>query len=215
MPFPMNMNRIEPTALLAITLFFMFFGWTKFAFNANYLYITDYAIRSIAILFIFHNLIQAQLPKKALHAIILSIIIFHAIIAIMWIEVFLYFPNKFFYNDLFPPIDEHNLKIIDLTFGLALVALSEEMVFRDLFHRCCAFLGRSPAFTYLASSIAFGLLHAPQGAALVMAATLSGLALMALYRLTASPWPCVAVHFAVDFVLLSDLRCQFGFELCR
>lgn len=82
----------------------------------------------------------------------------------------------------------------DMTFGLTLGAITEELTYRGIF---AAILFRRGAKTWLVvllSSLIFALLHWPSGIAAIITAFLFGLLLMAVYLKTRSIWPGVILH---------------------
>jgi len=92
------------------------------------------------------------------------------------------------------------LHIFDSAFGLALVAYSEEIVFRrcarDLFR---IYLGDGFALLVV-TSILFGAYHWWTGLGNVLEALLIGALLMAFYRRAGALWPAVAAHYLTDVV---------------
>ncbi len=92
------------------------------------------------------------------------------------------------------------LHIFDAVFGLALVAYSEEIVFR----RCA----RQVLQTYLkdgyamvvVTSILFGAYHWWTGIGNIVEAVLMGVLLMLFYRRSAALWPVVFAHYLTDIV---------------
>jgi len=90
------------------------------------------------------------------------------------------------------------LHSIDMTFGLALVAYQEELVFR----RCArAVFGKwlgDGLGMIVATSLLFGAYHWWSGIGNVATAALFGLGSMSLYRRAAVLWPVVLSHYLVD-----------------
>jgi hypothetical protein len=98
------------------------------------------------------------------------------------------------------PASQGVLHLIDLTFGLALVALQEEIVFR----RCARAVLRGPlgdglAMT-LAAALLFGAYHWWTGIGNVTTAALFGIAAMLVYRHVGALWPVVLAHYVSDLV---------------
>lgn len=95
------------------------------------------------------------------------------------------------------------LKVFDLVFGLALVAASEEIIFRqyarDAFR---PYLGDG-ILAVLATSILFGAYHWWAGIGTVPFATTSGFLLMLMLRRSRTLWPVVIAHYLVDLVAFS------------
>jgi hypothetical protein len=99
-----------------------------------------------------------------------------------------------------PPYPDLFWKAADLTFGLALVAVSEELVFRGAVPALMRRLGWGPLTVLLASSALFGAVHWSNGAASVLSAGLIGAAFLAGTRRCNSLWPAVAAHYAVNLL---------------
>jgi membrane protease YdiL (CAAX protease family) len=72
--------------------------------------------------------------------------------------------------------------------------LSEELFFRLLLPLLLTLITGNAAFAFVTSALVFGLVHAYQGWTGVVATTVLGLALTALYLSTGSLWLVVAVH---------------------
>lgn len=96
------------------------------------------------------------------------------------------------------------LQLIDDIFGLALVAYSEEIVFRRCaYHVLKVYFGDGYALVAM-SSILFGAYHWWTGVGNVVEAVLMGVMLMLFYRRSGSLFPVVVSHYltdVVDFVL--------------
>jgi membrane protease YdiL (CAAX protease family) len=98
----------------------------------------------------------------------------------------------------YPKIELPALYWIDLTFGLALTAVAEELVFRSIARD---FLGRymSSALTIIAASaLIFAAIHWSHGIGAMVTALFAGAALMALFMRTGSVVPCMIAHYAVN-----------------
>ncbi len=92
------------------------------------------------------------------------------------------------------------LYAIDITLGLALVSLHEELIFRKLAGQAMQALGWGPWRIVLVSALLFGLFHwwrAPSG--MIGAATYGVLA-MICYRRTGSLWPIGFAHYLLDYI---------------
>ena len=99
----------------------------------------------------------------------------------------------------FPEITNNYLFVFDLTVGIALVALSEELLFRGLIYN------RLPRYKILISSILFGLIHWGSGFDSVLIATIIGVLFALSYKKTGSLYPAITAHFLVDFILFSEI----------
>jgi hypothetical protein len=92
------------------------------------------------------------------------------------------------------------LYALDMTFGLALVAYQEEVVFR----RCArAVLGKCFGHgitMVIASALLFGSYHWSRGLGTVISAVLFGIVAMTFYLRAGVLWPLVLVHYVTDVV---------------
>jgi len=92
------------------------------------------------------------------------------------------------------------LHVVDIFFGLGLVALSEEILFR----RCARHLLKSYLddgyALILATSFLFGAVHWWTGFGNFGAAMVTGGLLMMSYRRSAALWPAVLGHYVADIV---------------
>ena len=92
------------------------------------------------------------------------------------------------------------LLLIDATFGLALVAWSEEVVFRRLLlSRLSGLLPYAAAL--VCSSVLFGLIHWGLGSTNALMALLAGLLLGWLYLRYQRLWPVATVHYVANLVI--------------
>lgn len=89
---------------------------------------------------------------------------------------------------------------IDLTFGLLMVGICEEMVFRGYLHTFIARFTRSHLIIIVISSVAFGLIHWSGGFNKVLVTSVVGAVFMALYIRTRSLPAIMLAHFAVNFI---------------
>lgn len=100
----------------------------------------------------------------------------------------------------FFPLDRAWLIVFDLTVGLALTAIAEELVFRRLF--LDAFARRWSAFwLYAASSALFAAIHWSNGVGTIGGAFVAGLLLMWLTRRSGTVLPAIIAHYVVNLVL--------------
>lgn len=92
------------------------------------------------------------------------------------------------------------LQIVDGTFGLVLVAFSEEVVFR----RCARHLFQlylNDGYALLVvTSILFGAYHWWTGIGNIIEAVLIGGLSMLFYRRSGALWPVVLAHYLMDFI---------------
>jgi hypothetical protein len=92
------------------------------------------------------------------------------------------------------------LRLLDLTFGIALVAYSEEVVFR----RCASCFFRTYVnndwLLVIFTSILFGAYHWWAGVGNIAEAVLIGLLLMLFYLRSVALWPVVLAHYLTDVI---------------
>jgi uncharacterized protein len=89
---------------------------------------------------------------------------------------------------------------IDLVVGLALVAASEEIMFRQcLSHALQPFLGSGTA-AILATSLVFGFYHWWAGLGNILLATILGILFAIMLRRSVALWPVVLAHDLVDVI---------------
>jgi membrane protease YdiL (CAAX protease family) len=89
------------------------------------------------------------------------------------------------------------LYVIDLTAGIALVAVHEELVFRRLARLAFSRLGDGLAMI-VTTSLVFALYHWWTGPWNVLMVALVGVLLMTLYRAVGALWPAIVVHYCAD-----------------
>ena len=94
---------------------------------------------------------------------------------------------------------------LDLTMGLALVALCEEMVFRGFLFQFFRQFTASIGAVIVLSSMAFGLAHWCLGLHAVIITGLIGAVLMGAYVRIRSVYPLVLAHFLVNYIDFSGV----------
>lgn len=209
--------RTEPRFLLLLCATILFVGWVKFLFDGHAIYLVDYLSRGLCLTLALWGCSLKGLatpPARWVRTLVLIGVIFYIDLSVYQVYRYFQVPDPVFYNHLFPRLTEGAFRYFDLTVGLALVALSEEAVFRHLFAKLWQHRRWSIPWLYIASSVAFGLLHLPQGLALVAYTTATGFLLMFLYRDSGSLWPVVAVHYGLDALIFSGAGCEWGVTDC-
>jgi CAAX protease family protein len=89
---------------------------------------------------------------------------------------------------------------VDLTFGLFMVGVCEELVFRGFLHTfICRYTKNSYAIVGI-SSVAFGLIHWSLGLDAVIVSAIIGAVFMIVYLKTRSLLAIVSAHFAINFI---------------
>jgi membrane protease YdiL (CAAX protease family) len=94
---------------------------------------------------------------------------------------------------------------IDLSFGLLLVGVAEELVFRAYAYTVIRRYTASPAAIITLSAAAFGFIHWSLGFNSVVITAVIGAVFMAIYIRTRSAPALVLAHFAVNFIDFSGL----------
>ena len=102
---------------------------------------------------------------------------------------------------------------LDLTVGLLLVGLVEELVFRAWLAGALAERGLPDAAVVTASALAFGLAHWSAGAHAVLVTGLIGAVFMGLYLWRASLPALALAHFGVNFVDFAGVVPERWFQL--
>lgn len=192
-------------AQLALPLVVFYLGWFKFAAEGTDVYLIDYAQRAVIITLGWAAMTDAfrrPLPPITNPVWAWALIGAAAIVAADTLTAGTphrqAFDTALFPEVGFPPLEDEVLQAVDLTFGLVLVALSEELVFRRLWSDWWTARRGGAAGLYLGSSLVFGLLHLPQGLADTAVAVIWGLLLMALYRRGGGLALVVLVHYLAD-----------------
>ncbi|WP_347339847.1 CPBP family intramembrane glutamic endopeptidase [Bradyrhizobium aeschynomenes] len=111
-------------------------------------------------------------------------------------------------NGMFPgtvfgsyPRPEGWLNLFDLVVGLALVAVSEEIVFRRCVgHVLRLWLDNNRISIVLVSSILFGVYHWWTGLGNVTTAALVGAGLAVMLQRSVALWPVILAHYLIDLV---------------
>jgi len=99
---------------------------------------------------------------------------------------------------VYPKVDFGTVYRLDVTFGLALVAISEELIFRILAIRVIRAFTDSQIWLIVVSSVVFGVIHWSSGVPDIIYDTLSGGLLMMLYLRSGTVLGPVAAHYLID-----------------
>lgn len=212
-----NRDQIEPTLrfsvkeiyILFVIYFYSFFNDFFFKYIPSDFYLViDYSTRVIEIFLIFSFLSLRTISLKYLASfekIFLSVtsIIFCIIlcIAIHVISRDLV-PFDFLYEPFFGWSSLTNTfeMWVDLTFGLALVAFSEEILFRTVIF--CVLCTRMPAWVALiVTSILFAGVHVGGGVSQILSTFLIGVVLQLNLIYFRSIWQPIIIHFCVNFII--------------
>ena len=99
-----------------------------------------------------------------------------------------------------PEIEGPLWKWIDLTAGLLMTGICEEMVFRGYLRTFLSRYTKRASVIILISALAFGLIHWSGGFSKVLVTSTVGAVFMLLYLRTSSLPAIMAAHFAINFV---------------
>jgi len=113
-----------------------------------------------------------------------------------------------------PKIKNPLMNLFDLTFGVALVAVSEEIVFRG--YCFSALQGRwRPWVVVAVSAILFGLIHWSQGLHAIVSTALWGILPMVAMARTGSIIPAMIAHYITDLVSLGGFVPEAWFSFMK
>lgn len=100
----------------------------------------------------------------------------------------------------FPHITDPSFRWFDLTAGLALTAVVEELVFRKLFH--ALFAERFGVVgVVVASSVLFGLIHWSSGVGTMLTSCVIGVVFMMTMQRTGSALAVIVAHYLINFAI--------------
>ncbi len=99
--------------------------------------------------------------------------------------------------------------VLDMTVGLALVAIAEEVIFRGLAFTALKEKGYSPSSVFIISGIAFGLIHWSAGPVAIVTTAITGAGLMVCMWKTRSILPTIIAHYIINYLSFSGLAAQF------
>ena len=112
-----------------------------------------------------------------------------------------------------PEIESPLWRWIDLTIGLLMVGVFEELVFRGYLYTFISRYTWRPSIIIAVSAIAFGLIHWSDGLHIVVLTALAGAVFMLLYLQTLSLPAIMAAHFMVDFIAYAGIIPKSIFSL--
>lgn len=105
----------------------------------------------------------------------------------------------------FPTIDNSFVEYFDLSFGLALTAFSEEVVFRGVAILLLLRYVKNTTFIVVFSSTVFGFAHWGLGVPLIISAALWGILPAISVIKTRSIYPAIVAHYITNFVDFAGL----------
>ncbi len=98
-----------------------------------------------------------------------------------------------------PPL-HGGLYLLDMTVGIALVAVSEEVVFRRALPEVLRRARLGEAATVVTASLLFGLYHWSFRPATMIGAAAIGIVFMLFYRRAGVLWPVMVSHYLIDAI---------------
>ena len=161
----------------------------------------DYVAKALPLLMLFFMPSYWPIARQAMFSrpdwqwtLILVPVCIVVIPALLLLELFLArsLPNIQLFD--FPSFKGEEWYVFDLTFGLTLNSISEELVGRGIFAAILLKHGRSVGFVILVSALVFAGAHWSKGLANILVAAIDGAIYMAIYLKTRSIWPGVVVH---------------------
>ncbi|MEQ8442441.1 MAG: CPBP family intramembrane glutamic endopeptidase [Alphaproteobacteria bacterium] len=176
-------------------------------------YHLDYVMRTFLLAAIFltspaRNIVLARLPSpvgfgtKTVAAIYMFAI---ACFIFFFIEkvLFAFIGDTAYFH--WPVYPSTTLKLFDLTAGLLLVAVTEELVFRKFAFLAFDRYSVSPGRTLLYSSLIFAAIHWETGWVNSITAFLFGWLAMTVYMSTRRLWPCILVHYLINLMIFRNI----------
>ncbi|TIH13717.1 CPBP family intramembrane metalloprotease [Marinifilum sp. JC120] len=126
-------------------------------------------------------------------------------------------PGFALWSKLLPPLrlgsipisPESPLYTLDMTLGLALVAISEEVLFRGFAFSALKERNYSIHKIFLISALIFGLIHWSQGPVAIIATAITGSGLMICMYCTGSIYPTIIAHYVINYLSFSGKAVEF------
>lgn len=200
----MGKPETKTICILLCLLMIFHLGWAKFLLTGLAVYGADYTMRLVVIVVGVKYFLQASDLRKVFSkkdvfwggiAFTACLVIYRLIEGRPW-EVTL---NEYFFDPVhFPDLEQPYFIWFDLTVGLALVAVSEELVYRKAVFQISMERSWSSLKLYIISSLSFGLLHLPQGLTSVLTSTMFGIVFMFFYKRNQSLIFLVLAHYLVN-----------------
>lgn len=202
--------RADPVRLLLFGIGLMTAGWAKYLLAGDALYVADWVLRLAVLGVMFTAADRAHLfawPERPFQTLLLAALVFALLLVADAVFELTRTTNRWLHALRYPDYAESWVRIVDLSVGILLVALTEELIYRSQFVRLWKAKSWGRGSLYAVSTGAFAFLHVPQGLALAAFAGFAGYVLMALYRKTGSLAACVIVHYATDLAAFSGMDC--------
>ncbi|WP_417798612.1 CPBP family intramembrane glutamic endopeptidase [Terasakiella pusilla] len=193
------------SSLLLLSLSYI--GWIKFPLEGDAVYGADYVWRLIMLVIIWQEraVLLAEPVWPALRFwFIFALFFLVMFIAHQWLYYFQFtydLENYFYTPARYPPIKNSLLLVFDMSIGLALVAITEEFIFRYKLNDWLAEKQVGLFTRGLLTSLLFAFMHAPQGVIAIGESFLWGLFLFVVYQKTKSLHFVIVLHFITNFIL--------------
>ena len=172
----------------------------------------DYCLKIIPLTFLFYLLKKGILSRNDLGLIpIPPLKLINWTIGITIIGLCLDEPGFYLWAKILPsfrlgsiPIGpDSQLYNLDMTVGLMLVAIAEEIIFRALAFNALKERGFSTQKIFIISGLIFGLIHWSQGPVAIAATAVTGSALMICMWRTGSIYPTIIAHYLINYLSFS------------
>ncbi len=176
----------------------------------------DYSIRIVSLVGIYAcyrcGLIDAGGTRASMRKVVAAFILGLLFLYLLDAHVFPVLARSLPYLHLFrpPAIRNEVLLIFDLTIGLALVAVSEELAFRRVAFSALQRLGLGGKGVVLASAAIFALVHLTSGLDALLNVFLLGLMLGTVFWVTRRLSLCVILHYLHHSLGFERLIAQAG-----
>ena len=122
---------------------------------------------------------------------------------ILWGYLNVLFPKSALFK--FPGIDNKALFFFDITIGLLIVALSEEIIFRGIAKLALEPYIKNDFFLCVVSALIFSSIHWSMGISSLVSSFLLGFFYMLSFVKTKSIYPAIASHYLANFVAFSNI----------
>lgn len=171
------------------------------------IYLADYLFRIAALIWIVcvPGLFLAARQAPSSNTKIPEMFVWAVLLTFVFLVIDLRFSHSVSVGDAwhgafqFPTIQMRWLKAFDLSVGILLVALSEEVIFRRLLFKWFQQRGCGTINIVVLSAACFALAHWGVGLANVMITFAFGVLAMTVYLRCKRLWPVVIPHFLIDF----------------
>lgn len=204
--------RETPFATFLLMLIVMHAGWIKFAFPEQ-IYMIDVFQRIVVILVLWVTVLKSpRVPWRQIIEVCISprhlAFILISVCGLILLETFvseivmISRLNQYLNYGRYPEYVGGLARLFDLTVGIFLVAVAEELVYRQLFLSAFKQIKNRVVLLYLGSAIIFAEIHIVQGWDVAIPAFFSGLVLMYAYRKMGTLIVPICIHMLFNQYLL-------------